>query len=85
VQNLQRIHRRMLHHLFFCPIVEVVWKTLHVRMVQGIVPTLDQATCMILPMMAILRHDDGSRLHFNTLGQLYRCSENELEIQDWRP
>jgi hypothetical protein len=45
----------MLHHIFFSSIVEVVWETRHMRIVRSIIPTLEQATCLILPMMAILR------------------------------
>ena len=69
-QNMQRLYRRVLSHLFFCSIVQVIGETRHVRMVWGIVPTFDQATSMVLPMMTILRHNDSPRLHFEALGQL---------------
>ena len=62
----------MLHHIVFSSIVEVVWETRHVRIVRSIISTLDQAICLILPMMAILRHNDCSRSHFNTLSQLQK-------------
>ena len=69
---MERIHRRMCHHLFLCAIVEMVWETRNVRMMRGIVPSLDQVTCAVLPMMAILCHNNFSRLHFNTLGQFQK-------------
>ena len=69
---MECMHRRMCHHLFLCAIVEMVWKTRHVRMMRGIVPSFDQATCAVLPMMAILCHNNFSRLYFNTLGQFQK-------------
>lgn len=67
---MQRLYRWMLSHLFFCSIVQVIGETRHMRMVRRIVPTFDQTTSVVLPMMTVLRHDDGPRLHFDALGQL---------------
>src|SRR5262249_4303582 len=53
---------------------QVIGETRHMRMVWGIVPTFDQATSMVLPMMTILRHNDSSRLHFEALCQLQQIA-----------
>ena len=71
-QNLQCIHWRMRHHIGLCAVVEVVWETCNLRVVGSIVPSLEQGTFLVLPVMAIFCHYNLSSLHFNSLGQLQK-------------
>ena len=62
----------MRHYIVLCTVEEVVWETRNLRVVGGIVPSLDQGTLLVLPMMAIFCYDNLSSLHFNSLGQLQK-------------
>src|SRR5262249_12289755 len=44
----------------------------NLRVVRRIVPSLDQDTFLILPVMAIFCHHNLSSLHFNSFGQLHK-------------
>ena len=50
----------------------MVWETCNLLVVGSIVPSLDQGTLLVLPMMAIFCHYNLSSLHFNSLGQLQK-------------
>src|SRR5712691_12142647 len=50
----------------------MVWETRNLRVVGSIVPSLDQDTLLVLPVMAIFCHHNLSSLHFNSLGQLQK-------------
>ena len=68
MQNLQRLHWRMLHNMRLCAVVEMVRETCNMRMVGSIVPTLDKMTLPVLPVMAIFRYNNPCSLHFDPLG-----------------
>src|SRR5712691_11149705 len=50
----------------------MVWETRNLRVVGSIVPSLDQDTLLVLPVMAIFCHHNLTSLHFNALGQLQK-------------
>ena len=59
--------------------MEVVRKTHNLWVVGSIVPSLDQDTLLILPVMTIFCHHNLSSLHFNSLGQLHKVIVDQCQ------
>ena len=60
LEHLETCDRWMRNYIIFCPIVEVMWKSVNGWVMRRVIPPFQQPALAILPMMPIFRHLQSS-------------------------